>query len=454
MRLEESLRSPIANNVELLAGTSTGAITAGAIAAGLHAAHIYDLFTALAKEVFRPRMFSALRGGGRYDPKKLNDLLLNALGTVQLGQLGVPLVITASVVDTHSAKTFSSVTDPSVALVDAIMASCSAPTYFPPRRITGDRRGFYDGGLWANDPLDVATTWAARHLQVAPSEVSALSLGTGRIPSGSAISDLERMPTLSIQTVRNIWEMTTSLQASASDMLAGLRLPEGAVVRINPELPQWVPLDDAYAALRILPGIADQTYERTGDAAVRALSLVPTRSAHETTVRVYSQENQPSEYSLEELLRTATKFYFLARSGVTLFAAYEEQLANAIRRGCDVRFVTTDPAAPGFLAHDDTKLNKLNLMKTRTHLVRLRDVNPKMVQIRLTNYASTAGIMYVEHGGGVLLSVQLYFASGRRGRDRPLLFLGPSDPLFAMYLDELTNILNASKPWDVTLEME
>ena len=61
-------------------------------------------------------------------------------------------------------------------LVDALLATSAAPTYFPVHRV-GDRM-FVDGGLVANAPDLVAVTETIRHLGCDLEHVRVLSIGT------------------------------------------------------------------------------------------------------------------------------------------------------------------------------------------------------------------------------------------------------------------------------------
>lgn len=450
-RLERKLSAPVRDHVDLFAGTSTGALTAGLLAAGVSASHVFNLFKEAAIEVFSPRPFAFFRAGGRYDPARLNQLVQEAVGTITLGQLPKPLMVTTSAVDTYAAKLFSSATDPDVTLLDAIMASSAAPTYFPPRRIIGDSRGFYDGGLWANDPLDAAITWVQVHQGVQPQNVRALSIGTGTVTKGATPSDLEHLPYLSMRTAKTVWDLTTTLQASGAGMSAESRIGSEAIVRVNPTLPRWVPLDDAATALELMPGLADAAFEESQEAAAKVLEPFTQDLRTPKLVEAYTQETAPKQYALPLLLERASKFHFLARSGVTLFAAYEAQLSDAVRRGCDLRFITTDPQSPGFASHDDTEMHLQNLSKTKVHLRRLRGIESGRVTCRLTPFPLTASVIYLEDDltKQELLIVQLYFAVSRVGRDRPLLFLYPGDDLYQPYKDELDRLWNQGSSWSL-----
>ena len=85
-----------------------------------------------------------------------------------LGEISTPLMITSSDISTGGVHVFKSrylkdlgepyVRDGNVALSEAILASCVAPTYFDPMPV-GDFL-LADGGLWANNPSIIALTEA------------------------------------------------------------------------------------------------------------------------------------------------------------------------------------------------------------------------------------------------------------------------------------------------------
>ena len=62
---------------------------------------------------------------------------------------------------------------------DAVLASCSAPTYFDPH-IINDTYQLVDGGLWANNPSLVAAIDAHYRLKVPLEDIRVLSIGTGK----------------------------------------------------------------------------------------------------------------------------------------------------------------------------------------------------------------------------------------------------------------------------------
>ena len=186
--LEQKLGVGVKDCFDLIAGTSTGAIIAGAAAAGLPMTEVVALFEREAPRIFRKNL---LRLGGfrsRYDHRALASVIRRYLPEQTLGETETPLLITSSDIATGGVYVFKSryqqelgkdyVRDGNVALSDAILASCAAPTYFDPAAV-----GNYllaDGGVWAGNPSLIALTDAMAAFGKGLADVSILSLGTGR----------------------------------------------------------------------------------------------------------------------------------------------------------------------------------------------------------------------------------------------------------------------------------
>jgi predicted acylesterase/phospholipase RssA len=193
--LEQELGSPVHKIFGLSAGTSTGSIISAAIACGFSAQNIFDLYLTLGDTVFRHtwRYYLWPLTRYRYDPAPLKTALLNEFGTRKMGDLWqgprpCDLVITTfDVVDnrTRFIKPWKEeyTTWP---VAQAILASSSAPTYFP---IVESR--YVDGGIgsYAN-PCYLAAYEAQFCLNWDPAETTLISLGTGRdtlnMPVGQA----------------------------------------------------------------------------------------------------------------------------------------------------------------------------------------------------------------------------------------------------------------------------
>lgn len=168
----------------LMAGTSTGAILALALAKGLTPAECEALYVEHAGSIFRKR---ALGGfwGAKYSADGLRKVLENTFGETQLRQLGTHVIAVSYDLDAPATQTmprggrpriFEPVDDGRDLVVDVAMASSAAPTYFPAHQ---DR--YIDGGLVANNPVSCAVVEALR-LGVPPERLRILTVGTGFVP--------------------------------------------------------------------------------------------------------------------------------------------------------------------------------------------------------------------------------------------------------------------------------
>lgn len=202
----------LADYYDLIGGTSTGAIVATGLALGLTVDAMIDLYMGLGPKVFGRRVGDGNLFRAKYDPKDLQVALEPTLGERTLGSsdLKTGLAIHMKRIDTGSAWVLTNnPNNPYFAredsekgtlpnrfyrLVDLVMASAAAPTFFDEVRLTLDQDGalvenaeglFVDGAIAGlNNPsvqlLKVATLksygfeWPSGEDQL-----TMLSIGTG-----------------------------------------------------------------------------------------------------------------------------------------------------------------------------------------------------------------------------------------------------------------------------------
>ncbi len=182
------------DQVDLVAGTSTGGLLALAIAKGLDLQMIGDLYKNKGKEIFDETWIDDIVDlgtliGSEYDNKNLARELRNIFTNTILRDLKHSVLITAFDLDNGDSnpakrswkpKIFHNMPgqdndDGQLAYKVALYTS-AAPTYFP------SVDGFIDGGVFANNPsmCALAQTQDNRNNQkVALSDVVLLSIGTG-----------------------------------------------------------------------------------------------------------------------------------------------------------------------------------------------------------------------------------------------------------------------------------
>lgn len=206
--LEQTAHAPCHVFCDMVAGTSTGAIIAGLIAAGKTAIEIQTLYQSLVTDVFQERHAFA---GTLINPpaytktayvKALREQLGNATLQDVCNQAQLDLLITAKDVEageetffscfqSHSRKA-SPATYANTLLRAALEATMSAPTYFYPTE------RFVDGGVTAyNNPTLAAIQEAVTYSPLAsahqydPNKLTVLSFGTGCRPRFVSLDDIQ-----------------------------------------------------------------------------------------------------------------------------------------------------------------------------------------------------------------------------------------------------------------------
>ena len=180
----------------------------------------------------------------------------------------MPLLITSSNVSTGGVQVFKSryleelgepyVRDRDVPLVEAILASSAAPSFFDPLQLGESLLA--DGGLWANNPSILAVTEALSKFSRTVEQIHILSVGTGHPAK--------------MYTPSRSWGLATgwghrklvsyflNLQSQSSTNMAGLILEE-RYVRLDPEIEDWG-LDDT-KHLSILKALATRDFTHRSD---------------------------------------------------------------------------------------------------------------------------------------------------------------------------------------------
>lgn len=197
---------PLSDCFDVIAGTSTGAIIAGALAAPdrkgkgplLTPAALRDLYRREARTIFPAKsglpFLAALRQYKHplYSPKPLQRILDDYFGNLDFITPRRNLLITAYSLEPRDVIYFrggphTPPGDPAFAgtirLADAIMGASAAPTFFPPHEVinrrTGKRRTVIDGAVFINDPAVAALAEAIRLFP--DDDVKMVSVGTGRV---------------------------------------------------------------------------------------------------------------------------------------------------------------------------------------------------------------------------------------------------------------------------------
>lgn len=262
-----------------MAGTSAGALVVAGLLVGRTPAELSRLFDDHGPTIFPARgKLGRLRWivKAKYSSAPLAAAVESAMNGENplLGDFNQAIAFPA--IDESSGRpvVFTN-TDPAharIPLRDAVLASASAPTYFPAHRILETGRRYVDGGLFANAP-DMAAIIIARSLwpQLPLSGVHLLSIGTTNESATSPFP--EDHP-----GAGGLWSWATRPPARilslamrgqvdhAMDLLARLQLADFIRIDANP-----TPAVDPPLALDNASPAARQALARAGGTAVANL---------------------------------------------------------------------------------------------------------------------------------------------------------------------------------------
>lgn len=202
VKLERTTGKLTRDTFSFVAGTSTGAIIAAAIAAGVPATRILDFYTNRAREIFNRSPLNILKlilFGYRYSTQKLHYLITEALGPAGIWILNdspIDILLTAKRISDGMPWYFvrdhpiNSGCTGRLGLVDCTTASAAAPTYFEPWTISEsptpapcERVGtLVDGAVGVTgNPVYQACIEAFDYTPgYTPDETTTVSLGTGK----------------------------------------------------------------------------------------------------------------------------------------------------------------------------------------------------------------------------------------------------------------------------------
>ncbi|GAB5388662.1 MAG: patatin-like phospholipase family protein [Alphaproteobacteria bacterium] len=220
--LEERTGKPVSELFDMVVGTSTG----GLLSLGLttpdranprkprySARDMVELYEGIGDQIFpKPTTVQRLRGLFRdtYDPRPFERLLRQKMGNARIKESLTSVIVTAydtarrgPVFMKHYKNHAENRHFPDFLTRDAIRATCSAPTYFPPAEISSlpqiapDGRRFQrryeliDGGVFMTNPAAHAMIEAMR-IKPEDTEILLVSLGTGIIKTPFPADDIKK----------------------------------------------------------------------------------------------------------------------------------------------------------------------------------------------------------------------------------------------------------------------
>jgi patatin-like phospholipase/acyl hydrolase len=256
--VEDLLPGRICDYFDLIVGTSTGGIIGLAIAFGIPARRVLDLYLERG-----PRIFGRGRTLGMLlRPKYHNALLARSLRDI-FGERAINDALTPVCIpsyeltnsypriwkDEHAENLVSWGDQPAWKIA---LATSAAPLYLPGIQImSGDSH--VDGGLFANNPTLVGLTEAVQSFRQPLDQIRILSVGAGERAERIPYERARRMGLWHWRTA--IYEHMLIAQARIAHETAKRLLPPGQYERINIPLEHPYSLDDYRAATLLLePG--------------------------------------------------------------------------------------------------------------------------------------------------------------------------------------------------------
>jgi predicted acylesterase/phospholipase RssA len=259
--VEELAGVRAAGQFDLIVGTSSGAMVGLAVAFGLPARRILDLYLEHGERIFaRPRRLGMLVRP-KYDDAPLRCVLRDVFGERTLDEVLTPVCVTSYELTNSYPRVWKDAHAPDMRCGGdepawrVALASAAAPMYFPGARVLDDD-SHVDGGLFANNPALIGLAEAVRYFGQPLDRIRILSIGTGeraeRIPHGRA----RRMGVWAWKTL--LYEHMLIAQARIAHEIARRLLNHDRYERVNLPLEHRYPIDD-FARARVLVEPGAQT---------------------------------------------------------------------------------------------------------------------------------------------------------------------------------------------------
>lgn len=262
--MEQTYHKKLWDFFDLFAGTSTGAIVAAALAMEMEPEKIVELYNKNMGTIFYKRPFARIRKGGKYSGDVLKEKIKEVLGSHTIGNVRNGLLITATSLDNYEGTYFTNLGDHAsrdIIVVDAVLASTAAPSYFPAHQPEFQTRTFIDGGMWANAPALAAISFANRELGYAFEDIQMLCVGTGKTLSEETLEAYNSRPMLHPATISTVLDVLFNAQEQFSEAMSRQILDKPSLLVINPALGEKLPMDNYERAKAVLLPKADAEFD-------------------------------------------------------------------------------------------------------------------------------------------------------------------------------------------------
>jgi patatin-like phospholipase/acyl hydrolase len=264
----EQKNSTIADYFDLIAGTSTGGIIALGLGFGMSAQDILAFYEQKGPEIFQKNTYRYIpfiprRGllDAKYDSAPLQAALENIFGNSILYQSKkrllipalnlVPFEIILNKTRHHSAWR----RDQNKTFVEIALQTAAAPVFFNPHRgLNG--LPIVDGGLWANNPCDIAVIEAMTVLKQPRESIQVLSLGcTGVLRDFANLIEHNRGGFVYWRS--RLMQVLLDAQSEASTYKAERLIHQANLFRINPVFGENAFAIDNAKNITILKGVGE-----------------------------------------------------------------------------------------------------------------------------------------------------------------------------------------------------
>ena len=256
-RMKKDCNIDFYNDFDLIVGTSTGSILAGSIVKQIDIEKVIALYANEGKNIFKKRWLSRIGlFASKYNPNPLKEQLKVIFENTTLGDIEKPLLINATDIGNSTQFVFKTtfngqqdsngntkelVRDKEILLSDAILASSSAPIFFPPHKIGNFLLA--DGGLWANSPVLVALAEAKKIFKMEPNDVIIVSIGTG-VEENDYHINTKWWGFLTGWKREKLISMILNLQTKTNNSLLQFLMPKENILRLTYTSDKALPLDD------------------------------------------------------------------------------------------------------------------------------------------------------------------------------------------------------------------
>ncbi len=274
LNTKEGNKKPLGERFDLIVGTSTGAIIGGLLAIGKTARDIRKLYENDIPVIFGKQMRRNIASGIIYPKYKTNELIKKAnsyFDDLTFKDVKTDLIVTSVDISSMTPRFYKSdFADKNRGRLDeklskAIVASASAPVYFPVARNLKHSDYLIDGGIVANNPSMVALvdalTFERRSKRGTSnpnslSDILLLSIGTGEqtekpydlkpLLNTGGLDWLFQLPLGKYEKSTPLIDILMASQAKLIEFQTKtlLETSSGRYRRINPKLSSKMKLDD------------------------------------------------------------------------------------------------------------------------------------------------------------------------------------------------------------------